>query len=59
MLWPKKDSYEEFDNEKKFLRPESSPPDPDPDPSCSFQAFFKYFLPYFTYFLPYQQVEKC
>ena len=21
MLWPKKDSYEEFDNEKKFLRP--------------------------------------
>ena len=59
MLWPKKDSYEEFDNEKKFLRPKSSPPDPDPDPSCSFQAFFKYFLPYFTYFLPYQQVEKC
>ena len=32
MLWPKKDSYEEFDNEKKFLRPESSPPLPPPPP---------------------------
>ena len=21
MLWPKKNSYKEFDNEKKFLRP--------------------------------------
>ena len=28
MLWPKKDSYEEFDNEKKFLRLENSPPLP-------------------------------
>ena len=28
MLWPKKKSYKEFDNEKKFLRLEnSSPPD--------------------------------
>ena len=26
MLWPKKNSYEEFDNEKKFLRLENSPP---------------------------------
>ena len=25
MLWPKKNSYEEFDNEKKFLRVENSP----------------------------------
>ena len=25
MLWPKKDSYKEFDNEKKFLRLENSP----------------------------------
>ena len=26
MLWPKKSSYKEFDNEKKFLRLENSPP---------------------------------
>ena len=26
MLWPKKDSYKVFDNEKKFLRLENSPP---------------------------------
>ena len=28
MLWPKRNSYEEFDNEKKFLRLENSPPPP-------------------------------
>ena len=28
MLWPKKDSYKVFDNEKKFLRLENSPPPP-------------------------------
>ena len=28
MLWPKKNSYNEFDNEKKFLRLENSPPPP-------------------------------
>ena len=26
MLWPKKNSYKEFENEKKFLRLENSPP---------------------------------
>ena len=26
MLWPKKNSYKEFGNEKKFLRLENSPP---------------------------------
>ena len=26
ILWPKKNSYKEFDNEKKFLRLENSPP---------------------------------
>ena len=26
MLWPKKNSYKEYDNEKKFLRLENSPP---------------------------------
>ena len=26
MLWPKKNSYKEFDNEKKFLRLENAPP---------------------------------
>ena len=26
MLWPKKNSYKEFDNEKKFLRLENSSP---------------------------------
>ena len=31
MLWPKKNSYKEFDNEKKFLWLEnSSPPPPTP-----------------------------
>ena len=30
MLWPKKNSYKEFDNEKKFLRLENSPPTPSP-----------------------------
>ena len=28
MLWPKKTSYKEFDNEKKFMRLENSPPPP-------------------------------
>ena len=28
MLWPKKNSYKEFDNEKKFLQLENSPPPP-------------------------------
>ena len=28
MLWAKKNSYKEFDNEKKFLRLENSPPPP-------------------------------
>ena len=28
MLWPKKNSYKEFDNEKKFLPIENSPPPP-------------------------------
>ena len=28
MLWPKINSYREFDNEKKFLRLENSPPPP-------------------------------
>ena len=28
MLWPKKNSYTEFDNEKKFLRVENFPPSP-------------------------------
>ena len=28
MLWPKKNSYNEFDNEKKFLRLENSPSPP-------------------------------
>ena len=31
MLWPKTNSYEEFDNEKKFLRLENSPPPPPPN----------------------------
>ena len=26
MLWPKRNSYEEFDNVKKFLRLENPPP---------------------------------
>ena len=26
MLWPQKNSYKEFDNEKKFLRLGNSPP---------------------------------
>ena len=28
MLWPKKNSYKEFDNKKKFRRLENSPPPP-------------------------------
>ena len=28
MLWPEKNSYKDFDNEKKFLRLENSPPTP-------------------------------
>ena len=30
MLWLKKNSYKEFDNEKRFLRLENSPPPPPP-----------------------------
>ena len=29
MLWPKINSYKEFDNEKKFLQLENSPPPPN------------------------------
>ena len=32
MLWPNKNSYKEFYNEKKFLRLENSPPPPPPSP---------------------------
>ena len=28
MLWPKKNSYKEFDNEKKFLQLKNCPPTP-------------------------------
>ena len=31
MLWPKKNSYKEFDNEKEFLRLENSPPSLPPN----------------------------
>ena len=31
MLWPEKNSYKEFDNEKKFLRLENSPLPPPPN----------------------------
>ena len=31
MLWPKKNSYKEFDNEKKFQRLENSPTHPPPN----------------------------
>ena len=34
MLWPKQNSYKEFDNEKEFLRLENSPP-PPPRHNCS------------------------
>ena len=30
MLWPQKNSYKEFGNEKKFLRLGNSPPPPPP-----------------------------
>ena len=30
MLWPKKNSYKEFDNGKKLLRLENSPSPPPP-----------------------------
>ena len=30
MLWPKKNSYKEFDNEKESLRLENSPTPPPP-----------------------------
>ena len=33
MLWPKKNSYKEFDDEKKFLRLENSSTPPPPPPS--------------------------
>ena len=46
MLWPKKNSYKEFDNEKKFLRLENSPHNVSNGPSLiytknqSFSAIF-------------------
>ena len=36
MLWPKKNSYKEFDDEKKFLRLENSP---NPPPNFSNSPF--------------------
>ena len=38
MLRPKKSSYKEFDNEKKFLRLEISPPPPPPSPITFFNG---------------------
>ena len=35
MLWPKKNSYKEFDNVKEFLRLENSSPLPPPPHNCS------------------------
>ena len=32
MPWPKKNSYKEFDNEKKFPPLENAPPSPPPPP---------------------------
>ena len=32
ILWPKKNSFKEFDSEKKFLRLENSPSPPTPPP---------------------------
>ena len=50
MLWPKKNSYKEFDNEKKFLQLENSPPPPPHNfsngPSLSLCLFFFKFLLY-------------
>ena len=47
MLWPKKNSNKEFDNEKKFLRLKNSPPPPH-----NFSNFRMptqvYFTDYFT-----------
>ena len=37
MLWPKINSYKEFDNEKKFLRLENSPSPPPPPSPITFQ----------------------
>ena len=36
MLWPKKNSYKEFDNEKKFLRLKNSPTPTPPTPRHNF-----------------------
>ena len=35
MLWPKKNSYKEFEDEQKFLRLDNSPPQP-PQPPITF-----------------------
>ena len=46
MLWPKKNSYKEFDNEKKFLPLENSPPPPPPITSLiDFGSYMKISLP--------------
>ena len=45
MLWPKKNSCKEFDNEKKFLRLENSFP---PPPGCKENHFYS---------LPFGQAE--
>ena len=34
MLWAKKNSYKEFDNVKKFVRLENSPPSPHNSSNC-------------------------
>ena len=47
MLRLRKNSYKEFDNEKKFLRLENSPPPPNNfsnGPSLSLSLFLKDFL---------------
>ena len=41
MLWPKSNSFKDFDKEKKFLRLEKSPPPPSPPDNFSNGPFLR------------------
>ena len=41
MLWPKSNSFKDFDKEKKFLRLENSPPPPSPPDNFSNGPFLR------------------
>jgi len=57
MLRPKKNSYKEFDNEKKFLRLENSLPLPPPHNFSDGPSFSWYLMLYSRFQIPQEKTD--